>query len=220
MNPLLAYFIGSFISLASIVNPLMAAPIFVTLTTQMDAKERRHVAWKSTLNVLIILLLFFVAGSLILSFFGISIHALRIAGGIMILNSAFGMLNKRDRLSPDEQKEAEDKEGIAFSPLAMPLMSGPGAIAVLIGMTADATSPAHYPLILLIILLVSLGCYITLRGSHFLMDKLGPTLMKAFTRMMGFILLCVGVQFMVNGIQGVVLDLWPLLSTQLSNSKG
>ena len=201
---LMLYFIGSLVSLISVVNPLLAVPVFTALTQTSSARERRSLSRKAATNVFFVLVLFFVSGHFILNFFGISIEALRIAGGVMILTSAFGMLNKEDRLLPEEHAECAEKDDWAFSPLAMPLMSGPGAIAVIMGMTADATSLTHYPIIFVVVLLASLACYGVLLGSHVLVERLGQTLMKSFTRIMGFILLCVGIQFMVNGIQGVV----------------
>lgn len=201
------YFLGALASLFSIVNPLLAAPVFVTLTETMAPIERAALAKRASLNVFAVLVAFFLTGSLILSFFGISLDALRIGGGLMILASAFGMLNKRERLLPEEKKEAKEKEDIAFSPLAMPLLSGPGAIAVIIGLTVDANSMLYYWTILLVIILVSLACYGTLILSQPLMGKLGKTLVKAFTRIMGFLLLCVGVQYVLNGIQGIALEI-------------
>lgn len=201
------YFIGSFVSLFSIVNPIMAAPVFVSLTEQMPVAERKQLAWRAAQYTFWILLVFFLTGSLILSFYGISLHALKIGGGLMILTSAFSMLNKKERLLPEEHQEASEKDDLAFSPIAMPLLSGPGAIAVIIGMTADAASPLHYGIIVLILLLLSTLCYWVFVLSERIVSRLGQTLVKSITRIMGFILLCVGVQFMVNGITGVIQDL-------------
>lgn len=207
------FFIGTFISLFSIVDPPMAAPVFVTLTEGQTAAERNQVARRASLFAFAILGIFFITGSLILNFFQISIDALRIAGGLMILSSAYGMLNKPETLDETEKKEARNKvkqhDDIAFSPLAMPILSGPGAIAVIIGMTANAGgSISKYLVILLAIMAVCFSSYVTMRVSDTIMNRMGPTIVKSFTRIMGFILLCVGVQFMVNGIS-------PLLSIAL-----
>lgn len=204
LNELLLFFIGSFVSLFSIVDPLLAAPVFVSLTQHDTEEERKTLARRASFFVFWILLSFLLAGTLILGFFGISIDALRIAGGLMILGSAFSMLEKKNRLQPEEEKEAEEKEDIAFSPLAMPLLSGPGAIAVIIGMTTSAKSLAYYPVIFLVIVLVCLSCYWTLRVSGKIVARLGETMVKAFTRIMGFLLLCIGVQYIVNGITPIL----------------
>ncbi|WP_373531655.1 MarC family NAAT transporter [Vampirovibrio sp.] len=212
-HDLIMFFVGTFISLFSIVDPLMAAPLFVTLTDGQSSEKRNQVARRASLFAFAILGIFFITGSLILNFFQISIDALRIAGGLMILTSAYGMLNKEDSLDEVEEKEAKKKankhDDIAFSPLAMPILSGPGAIAVIIGMTANAGgSVFKYLVILLAIMAVCFSSYITMRVSETIMNRMGPTIVKAFTRIMGFILLCVGVQFLVNGIS-------PLLFTAL-----
>jgi len=185
----------------------MAAPVFLSLTGDLTTKEKADLAWRASLNVMGVLLAFFIAGELILGFFGISIDALRIAGGLMILNSGYNMLNKKERLNEEEQAEASQKEDLAFSPLAMPLMSGPGSIAVLIGMATEAKDWPHYVIIALVILTVSLTCFAVLSASGPLVARLGETLMKSFVRIMGFILVGVGVQFMVNGIQPILINI-------------
>ena len=194
------FFIGSFVSLFSIVDPLLAVPVFVSLTEKYSSKKRMQIAKQASIYVLGVLLVFFIAGGLILKFFGISLEGLRIAGGLMIIASAIEMLQKKDRLLPIEQQESEEKEDIAFSPLAMPILSGPGAIAVMIGMTTDAKTWLHYPIILIVICLVAFLCYIFLRLAHTITQKIGTTTMKSFNRIMGFILLCIGVQYIVNGV--------------------
>lgn len=219
IHDLFFFFIGTFVSLFSIVDPLMAAPIFVTLTEGETPQQRERLARRASLYSFAILMVFFVTGSLILNFFQISIDALRIAGGLMILSSAYGMLNKQESLGPDEKREAEAKaastsEDIAFSPLAMPLLSGPGAIAVIIGMTASAGNALfNYILIFLAIACVCFSSYLTIRVSEKIMHRMGPTIVKSFTRIMGFILLCVGVQFIVNGVL-------PILTKAFSEGQG
>lgn len=205
-NDLLLFFVGSFVSLFSIVDPLVAVPVFASLTQKYTTKQKMETAQRASMYVLWILIAFFIAGGLILKFFGISLEGLRIAGGLMIIGSAIEMLQKKDRLLPQEQQESEEKDDIAFSPLAMPILSGPGAIAVMIGMTTDAKTFFHYIVILIIICLVALSCYIFLILANTIAHKMGTTMMKSFTRIMGFILLCIGVQYIVNGVM-------PLLKT-------
>ena len=203
---MLLFFVGSFVSLFSIVDPLLAVPVFASLTQKYSAKQKKETAKRATLYVFGILIIFFIAGGLILKFFGISLEGLRIAGGLMIIGSAIEMLQKKDRLLPQEQQESEEKDDIAFSPLAMPILSGPGAIAVMIGMTTDAKTILHYVVILITIGMVAFSCYIFLILAHGIAHKMGATMMKSFTRIMGFMLLCIGVQYIVNGIM-------PLLKT-------
>lgn len=194
------FFIGAFVSLFSMVDPLLAVPVFVSLTEKYSPEKRVEIAERASIYVFGILVIFFIAGGLILKFFGISIEGIRIAGGLMIIGSAYEMLAKKERLLPQEQQEFEEKEDIAFSPLAMPILSGPGSIAVIIGMTSDAKSLLHYSAILVVICIVTFLCYIFLRLAHIISQKMGKTAMSSFNRIMGFILLCIGVQYIVNGV--------------------
>lgn len=200
MQELCLFFIGSFVSLFSIVDPFVAVPVFVSLTEKYSSKKRLGIAKDASIYAFGILLTFFIAGGLILKFFGISIEGIRIAGGLMIIASAYEMFAKKERLLPQEQQESEVKDDIAFSPLAMPILSGPGSIAVIIGMTTDAKTFDHYIVIFLVICLVALSCYICLSLAHIISQRVGSTTMRSFNRIMGFILLCIGVQYIVNGV--------------------
>ena len=199
-NEYLLFFVGSFVSLFSIVDPLLAVPVFVSLTEKYSPQKRIQIAEQASIYALGVMLMFFIAGGLILKFFGISLEGLRIAGGLMIIASAVEMLQKKERLLPKEQDESEAKDDISFSPLAMPLLSGPGSIAVIIGMTTDAKTWLYYPVILFTIILVAILCYIFLRLAPMISQKMGSTAMSSFNRIMGFILLCIGVQYIVNGV--------------------
>jgi len=199
-NEYLLFFVGSFVSLFSIVDPMLAVPVFVSLTEKYSPQKRIEIAEQASIYALGVMLMFFIAGGLILKFFGISLEGLRIAGGLMIIASAVEMLQKKERLLPKEQDESEAKDDISFSPLAMPLLSGPGSIAVIIGMTTDAKTWLYYPVILFTIILVAILCYIFLRLAPMISQKMGSTAMSSFNRIMGFILLCIGVQYIVNGV--------------------
>ncbi len=156
LNEYFLFFIGSFVSLFSIVDPMLAVPVFVSLTEKYSHEKRIQIAKEASIYALGIMIVFFIAGGLILKFFGISFEGLRIAGGLMIIASAVEMLQKKERLLPKEQDESETKDDISFSPLAMPLLSGPGSIAVIIGMTSDAKSWVYYPIIFLIMCKVAI----------------------------------------------------------------
>lgn len=199
-NEYFLFFIGSFVSLFSIVDPMLAVPVFVSLTEKYSHEKRIQIAKEASIYALGIMIVFFIAGGLILKFFGISFEGLRIAGGFMIIASAVEMLQKKERLLPKEQDESETKDDISFSPLAMPLLSGPGSIAVIIGMTSDAKSWIYYPIIFLIICTVAILSYVFLRLAPIISQKMGATAMSSFNRIMGFILLCIGVQYIVNGV--------------------
>jgi multiple antibiotic resistance protein len=144
-----------------------------------------------------------------MNFFGISIPGLRIAGGMIVSYLGFRMLFPDTvAMSRQEQMEAAGKADVSFTPLAMPGLSGPGSIAVVIGLSASAQQTEHivvgHVLIALGIAVVGVISYITLRAATRLSKVLGIAGMNAMARIMGFLLICIGVQFMINGVLDVV----------------
>lgn len=140
-----------------------------------------------------------------MEFFGISIPGLRIAGGVMVIRVAFSMLQaKENAMKPETKKEASEKKDVSFTPLAMPSLSGPGAIAVTIGLSAGTDRWVDYSAIVLGILLTVLAAFLTLRASDKILNFFGKTGMNALSKIMGFLLLCVGIQFLINGITEIV----------------
>jgi multiple antibiotic resistance protein len=143
-----------------------------------------------------------------MGFFGISIPGLRIAGGLLVAGIGFGMLMGPAKGAWSERAEAEAraKRDVSFSPLAMPMLSGPGSIAVTIGFTSLATGWTDYVAIMIGIVVVALISYATLRLSERVVRVIGANGMNALTKVMGFLILCIGIQFVVNGIIGIATD--------------
>lgn len=139
LQNLISYTVGTLAALFPIANPLGAVPIFYGLTAADTSKYRLRQAQKTALNVILVLATFFLAGKLILSFFGISLGVLRIAGGLIVAHTAWEMVTSRQRLTSQEHKEAVDKEDVSFTPMAVPMVSGPGAIGVVIGLLTKAS---------------------------------------------------------------------------------
>ena len=201
--------LGTVIALLPMINPLATAPTFLAIT-EGDSRERRmDQLWRACLYMVAILVCFLIGGRLIMDFFGISIPGLRIAGGMVVAGIGWGMLMAppRDPAKSDAAyAEARAKPDIAFSPLAMPMMSGPGSIAVTIGFTSLSTGWIDYVAIILGILVVAVITYGTLRLSERFVGVLGLNGMNALSKVMGFLILCIGIQFVVNGVRGVVTD--------------
>lgn len=197
---------GTIAALLPIVNPFSTAPMFLSLTEGYPEAERNNQAKKGVIYMTAILLVFLVAGTFIMNFFGLSLPGMRIAGGILVSGVGMGMLNPKDSTHTEaEAKEAAAKRDISFTPLAMPSLSGPGAISVVIGMSSIAKgSWLDYMYIALGILAVATIVYFTLRSSTRLVKLLGVNGLHAMTKIMGFIILCVGVQFVVTGVLGVI----------------
>jgi multiple antibiotic resistance protein len=138
-----------------------------------------------------------------MSFYGISLPGVRIAGGLIIMRAAYAMLTPgRDerKLSDKDKEAAQSKEDVSFSPMAMPMLSGPGSIAVVIGLASQAEGIADLTIVTMAIVLSALIAYLILRLAPISAKYIGPTGMGAVTRMMGFIAMCIAVQFILNGI--------------------
>ncbi len=196
-------FLASFSSLFSVANPTAAMPIFLSLTQDYSETERKSTALWTSIYMFLILVVFLFAGTAILSFFGISLSGIRIAGGLIIMRAAFSMLNpdkSGKKLTDEDEEEAMLKDDITFSPLAMPMLSGPGSIAVVIGFASQATGMSDYLIHSLSITLVVLIAYVVLRLSPVIMKYMGTTGMNVMTRMMGFIALAISVQFILSGV--------------------
>ena len=201
--------LGTVIALLPMINPLATAPTFLAITEGDTPARRRQQLGMACLYMIAILVGFLIGGRLIMAFFGISIPGLRIAGGLLVAGIGSGML-----MAPPRDPDAEDaahaaaraKRDIAFTPLAMPLMSGPGSIAVTIGFTSLSTGWLDYVAIILGILIVAAITYSTLRLSERVVGVIGLNCMNALSKVMGFLILCIGIQFVVNGVLGVITD--------------
>jgi multiple antibiotic resistance protein len=206
---LFSFLLSTIGALLPIVNPLSAVPLVVSITAGLPEARRRQQIKRACIYMFFILTSFLAAGGLIMNLFGISIPGLRIAGGLVISFLGFKMLFPDQRtITGPEHAEAIEKEDISFTPLAMPSLSGPGSIAVVIGMSSTAQKGAnvilHHVLIAAGIAVTAFICYIVLRAATRLDRVLGTTGVNAVARIMGFLLICIGVQFVINGVLAIV----------------
>ncbi|MBP6508630.1 MAG: MarC family NAAT transporter [Opitutaceae bacterium] len=204
-----ALILGTVIALFPLINPFAAAPTFLAITEGDSTARRNQQLRMACIYMVIILVSFLIGGTFIMSFFGISIPGLRIAGGLLVAGIGSGMLVTTPRDPAQHHKEneaARAKRDVSFSPLAMPMLSGPGAIAVTIGFTSLATGWLDYVAITLGILIVAAVIYSTLRVAGKIVLVVGTNGMNALTKVMGFLILCIGIQFIVNGILGIITD--------------
>ncbi len=205
----LTYVFSTIGALLPIVNPLSAVGLVSSFTAYLSDEERTQQIRRACIYLFFFLSAFLVAGGLIMSFFGISIPGLRIAGGMVVSYLGFRMLfPDTAAISRLEQVEALHKADISFTPLAMPSLSGPGSIAVVIGISTAAQESEnvvfHYSLVAVGIAITAAISYIVLRAATKLDKVLGATGMNAMARIMGFLLICMGIQFVINGVLGVV----------------
>lgn len=204
-----SFTIGTFLALFPIANPVGAVPVFYSLTVGDSPQFRKQQARMTAFNVTWVLVLFLLGGRFILMFFGISLGVLRIAGGLIVGHTGWEMVTVKERLTSPERAEATDKEDISFAPMAVPLISGPGAIGAVIAAAEKATAPTDY--IGCLIGIVALGglTYLCLLLGEPLAKALGKTGIGAFNRVLGFLILAIAVQLIAEGCFALLRDFAP-----------
>lgn len=191
----------AFLAILPVVNPFSKPPIFLAITEGWTLEERRAEAFKASLYAFLILLVSLLAGTFILEFFSISLPALQIAGGLLIARTAFQMLNpqKEHHQTPAEEHDAKEREDISFVPLAMPLLSGPGSMAVMINLATEAKFWTEWLIYIAAAGAVCVISFFVLAESVRFARVLGVNGMNALTKLMGFLLLALAIQFILNG---------------------
>ena len=193
----------TFLALVPISNPFSTVPLFLSLTRGHPGAWARQQARKACFFMAGILLLFLWSGAIIIEFFGISIPAIRVAGGLIIMRVGFNMLNPAEDDVDDiiewAINESKKKADIAFTPLAMPSLSGPGSISVVTAMAATSDDLSGYLGISVGIVAVVIVAWLAMRGAGMIAKILGVTGLDALTRIMGFLLVCIAFQFVFDG---------------------
>lgn len=201
---MLSVFLASFAALIPITNPLGAVAAFAALTSSMDRSIVRRQAWLTGLYVCGILVVFSVAGTLILTFFGIGLPALQVAGGIVVVYSGFTMLAASPQLSSPERNDATAKQDVSFSPMALPLVAGPGAIGVVIALSARNPGVDGVAGVAIAGVAIAAVVAFLLRFGTPVVRKLGAAGLGAITRVMGFLILAIGVEIGLHGVVSFV----------------
>jgi len=200
-------------ALLPIINPPGGAPIFLSMTAGLDARTRRTMATRISINAMILLVVAMFIGSYVLAFFGISLMAVRLGGGLLVMASGWKLLNSDEPDKPHDNPTGQCSESHlasqAFYPLTFPLMVGPGSISIAVALGATLPTPGvslwmKMLASLTAIVIVSLTVYLSLRSAPRLLQYLGATGMTVLLRMSAFILLCVGVQIVLGGIEDFV----------------
>jgi multiple antibiotic resistance protein len=191
-------------SILIVVNPLGATLTFVSLTSSLETAARQNVAVESCRYALVILLIFALAGGIILHLFGITIEAFRIGGGILLFVIGMEMVyarTSRTKLTATEKYESMDGEDISVTPLAIPMIAGPGAITTTIVLMNEATGSS----IRIAVILVSIGIailvtYSMMARSDLIVRRIGQKEFRAINRLMGMLLIAIAVQFVIAGL--------------------
>lgn len=201
-------FIFLFAALFSVLNPIGTVPIFVGLTQDYSKNERSRVALWTGFNVFVILIISFFVGQYVLEFFGITITALRIAGGIIIASSGFGLLNgnfsKNKGINKKVQQDIENRNDIALTPLAMPMLAGPGSISLLIAFYQEHHSTNDIITSSIAILIVAFVVFVILRSAHYLARYLGASGIVAISRIVGFLTIAIGIQYIISSVLSII----------------
>jgi multiple antibiotic resistance protein len=199
-------------ALFPIVNPIGNAPLFLSLTRGGSAETRLLLARRIALNGFVLLVASMLVGSYILAFFGISLPVVQVGGGLVLSVTGWTLLHSRDEGAAGEgSTTANDRELLsrAFYPLTLPLTVGPGSMSVAVTLGANATRSMSQGLDLVIASLIApaaiaLAIYLSYRWSARLELALGKSAMSVFLRLSSFILLCIGIQILWNGIRALL----------------
>jgi len=200
----LRFGVRAFVAIFPIVNPFSAAILLLTLTPGDTNERRREQARRAVIFMTSILVVSYFAGSAILNFFSISRPALVLAAAVLVCRSGWRALQVTDRLTPEAREEGLHKEDVSLTPIGMPMLAGPGAISVAIGLSADAGGVTKSVAGIVAILVVSAVSYLVLAAAPAVSRRLGRTGEAAISKVMGLITLAVGIQFLINGVSMVV----------------
>jgi multiple antibiotic resistance protein len=206
----LQFAILSFTSLLAIVNPLGAVPLYIALTAPYSRPHRAATLRRAIITGTAVLLVFALAGTYILQFFGITRQAFQIAGGILFFAIGWDMLQaKRSRVKTTEEEETESssKDDVGIIPLGLPTLAGPGAITTVIALNGQAATFLDSAAVYIAIILVLAICWVTLAAAPMLTRRMGQTGMNVMTRLMGLLVMVIGAQFVINGTTTVILDI-------------
>jgi multiple antibiotic resistance protein len=203
MPSLVSYALVSLGSVFSIVDPFTAVPVFLALVGGQSRAEQAKTAFRASATCFVVLTSFGIAGSLIFRFFGITLPAFKIAGGILLFVVGFEMMRAKrsdTRTTTEEALDAETKEDVGLIPLGLPLLSGPGAIATVMMLVGRAKDLPERAVVFGAVGIVSLIAFLTLRSASFVARVLGRTGMNVIGRVMGLILAAVAMQFVLAGM--------------------
>lgn len=202
MDPAVALFVSMFTTLLAIINPLEAVPVFLGLLDGKDDEERRRVARKACVNVVLLAFFFLIFGNVLLRLFDVPLSMVRVVGGVILMRLGFELFapTPGSGLIPSGGSGDQD---VSFIPLAMPIMFGPGAIATVIGLTSTIKSSEHFVLSFsaaaAAIFAATFVTYLSLVYARAILRKIGPQGIDAASRIVGFFVSAMGVGLIFHG---------------------
>ncbi|MFL5605025.1 MAG: MarC family protein [Gemmatimonadaceae bacterium] len=203
MQHYLQFALVTFTSVLFIVDPIAVVPTYLVITQGQSVAQRRITARRACVAATVLLVTFAAVGRGIFELFGITMPAFRIAGGLILWLVAMDMLhgNRSTQESTTEITEATYKEDVALTPLAMPMLAGPGAISTVMVLSGQAQTAPQAIAVYSAILVTAFICWLTLRAAEPLVLKMGQTGIRVMTRIMGLLLAAIAVQFVITGVR-------------------
>ena len=204
---LIKFTIVAFTSLFALVNPIGFSPMFISLVDDMSVDEKNKVATKGVFTAGLTLTIFLFIGEFIFQFFGITIEAFKIAGGILFMRSSFNLIEvkkSRTRTTPAEEENLVGKQDIAYTPIGIPLIAGPGSITSIMVFSTSNSDITYKLCLFLIIILTMIITLFILRMSSQITKRIGTSGLRIIQRIMGIILLTISVQFIIDGIKTII----------------
>jgi multiple antibiotic resistance protein len=208
MNDALSFGLLCFTSFFTLINPLSTMPVFMTMTAGLTDNERTRTARKASIVALITIIIFALSGQLLFKFFGISVNSFRVVGGVIFFIMGMDMLQAR--LGQVKIKDSEVKtyvNDISVTPLAIPMICGPGAITNSIVLMEDASTITRKIILFSIILVVMFITYLVFYSSSRILKILGQTGINVMMRLMGLIVMVIAVEFFFSGLKPIILDM-------------
>ena len=212
MNAFIGHALSVFMGFFAIMNPVANTPVFLGLTEEDDPETRRKIATKALMVSFVIILVFSAAGKLIFDLFGISLPAFRIMGGILVALVGYHMLQGGEHSSvqhpseEDKRKSLEAEMEIAITPLAMPILAGPGTIATAMNFASTGGISEFIVTVGAFFVLCVITYVFFVSGERFV-KYIGDNGIKVITRLMGLILAVIGVQMLIEGVGGAVAEI-------------
>ena len=203
MDNVAQFALVSLTSLLFIVDPVAVVPAYLFITGDESAEEQRRTAKRACIVMTILLIFFAATGNLLFRAFGITLPAFRTAGGLILWYVAIDMLRgeRRTQEGQEEVLEGQTKEDVAITPLAIPMLAGPGAISTVVVLSSQAQGLLELGVVYGSVVITGLVSYLVLRIGENLLRRLGKTGIRVLTRIMGLILAAVAVQFVLSGIK-------------------
>lgn len=199
-----------FTSFFTLINPLGTMPIFMSMTASLSKQRRKQTAKKATIVTFFTIIAFAFSGQILFKFFGISVNSFRIVGGVIFFAMGWDMLQARlgtIKHTDDEQKIDAYVEDISITPLAIPMICGPGAITNAIILMEDANTISQKIVLIATVALILFLTYLILAGASKITEKIGKTGNKVMMRLMGLIVMVIAVEFFFSGLKPIILDI-------------